>query len=65
MQAATPTWSQKQPWGTTMNDARVCAGGSCAAICPVYNPGGPCPTPAELAQMYREGLVPAVDALVH
>lgn len=44
----------------------ICTGGECAAVCPVYNLGGRCPEPAEIASWYRERqLLAAVEAGIH
>jgi hypothetical protein len=33
---------------------RACTGGECAAYCPLFNIGGVCPTPVELARWYHD-----------
>jgi hypothetical protein len=38
---------------------RACAGGECAAYCPLFNIGGVCPTPVELARWYHDNALVA------
>lgn len=44
----------------TDRSEEVCGGGVCAAVCPVFNLGGRCPSPVELLNMFR-----SERALVH
>lgn len=48
-----------------MNDG-VCIGGDCAAVCPVFNLGGKCMTPAEFYSWLKENQsLASADTLVH
>lgn len=40
---------------------RTCVGGACAALCPVYDLGSICPSPADLLAWFRSRLESARD----